>query len=132
MSKKRKETYALFSPDQKGARIYVNPSNLEALYAKGTVLKINDRDKRKLKGISPSDWEHKGGKIVHAKSSDLYKEVKMSVHEHALPEVQPIEIKEEYIIIEPKYGKMAAMCAIIGAYTGLLTFLGFAIYLGAI
>jgi hypothetical protein len=133
MSKKnKKEVYAVFGPDQKGARIYVNPTNTEDLLKKGTVVKINDRDRKKLKGISPSDWELKGDKIVHAKSSDLYKEVTTSVHEHGLPEIQPIEIKQEYIIIEPDYVKMAALCGTISTLTTLLTFIGFLLHLGVV
>ena len=128
--KNKKEVYAVFRESQKGARIYVNPSNLEALREAGQVVKINDRDRKKLKGISPADWELRGDRIIKAASTDLYKEVETSVHEHGLPEIQPIEIKQEYILIQPEYVKMAALCAIISAYVSLITFLGFSIYLG--
>jgi len=131
MSKKnRKEVYAVFRESQKGARIYVNPTNLEALREAGKVVKLNDRDRKKLKGISPADWEVKGDRVIKAASADLFKEVETSVHEHGLPEIQPIEIKQEYILIQPEWMKMAALCAIISTYMSLLTFLGFAVYLG--
>lgn len=130
--KKRKEVFAVFGPDQAGARIYVNPTNTDVLLKAGQVVKLTERDRKKLKGISPSDWTLKGDRVVHAKSSDLYKEVETSVHEHALPEIQPIEIKQEYIIIKPEYVKMAALCATISSFTALLTFLGFSLYLGVV
>lgn len=132
MYKNKKEVYAVFSKDQQGARVYVNPSNLDALLAKGKVVKITDHDRKKLKGISPSDWELRGDTVIRAKSSNLYREVETSVHEHGLPEIQPIEIKQEYIIIQPEYVKMAALCAIISVYISLITFLGFSIYLGVL
>lgn len=121
MSKKnRKQTYAFFQ-GERGARIYVNPQNLEELNKRGKVVKVTPEIQKKFKGKSPSEWRLKGESIRLAKESNEFEEVQVSVQPHALPEVNPVEIKQEFLVIEPNYGKTGIKCAIIGVLATLIT-----------
>ena len=127
--KSKKEIYVLFRNNQM-PRIYVNPKNLEDLHKVGRVVK--NPDMKKLKGIPVENWKYTDG-VIKASKSYTEEKVKISVQEHTLPEVREIEVKHEYIAIEPvfpysKFIIINLIASFFGATLAILAIYGTYIY----